>query len=327
MNLHKDKIAFEEFIPLAADHFGFQSFQIEKDYYVSLFLKNLIEVAPEIIFKGGTSLSKCYDVINRFSEDIDLTIYFDQEKLSRGALKANQRPLIDAIMKTVESLKFSFLNNEDEKVVSGRHFNKYKVGYERSFSSDGMHMLQHILIETMLSFRPYPCEEKFVSNYITKFLEKLERYDLIEKYELQPFNIRIQSIDRTFLDKLFAICDYHEAGDYKGKSRHLYDIHMIYQSDFLKLDILPTLVNQVIETRRDGKNTYSCQTGYKPVTILQEIIDKEVYKGDYYTNTKEFLSEFVNYEEAINSLKEIIAKGWIPNEIPEQTALVSESVK
>lgn len=67
MNLHEHKAVFQEVVEAASDEFNLQSFQVEKDYYVSLFLKNLHGVAPNIIFKGGTSLSKCYGVINRFS--------------------------------------------------------------------------------------------------------------------------------------------------------------------------------------------------------------------------------------------------------------------
>ena len=47
---------------------------IEKDYYVTMLLKLLSDKIPYIVFKGGTSLSKCYKVIKRFSEDIDITI-------------------------------------------------------------------------------------------------------------------------------------------------------------------------------------------------------------------------------------------------------------
>ena len=47
---------------------------IEKDYYVTLVLKEIATRNPDIVFKGGTSLSKCYKIIDRFSEDIDLNI-------------------------------------------------------------------------------------------------------------------------------------------------------------------------------------------------------------------------------------------------------------
>lgn len=97
---------FEEIIEAAADEFNLQTFQVEKDYYVSLLLKNLREVAPSIVFKGGTSLSKCYQVINRFSEDIDLTLNFEGDKLTSSPLKREQKDLIQSIKATTEKIEF-----------------------------------------------------------------------------------------------------------------------------------------------------------------------------------------------------------------------------
>ncbi|WP_242249019.1 nucleotidyl transferase AbiEii/AbiGii toxin family protein [Bacillus cereus group sp. BfR-BA-01523] len=313
MNLHEDKEAFQELVEATASEFKLQPFQVEKDYYVSFFLKNLREVAPEIVFKGGTSLSKCYSIIDRFSEDIDITIYFEKARLTNGEITKSQKPLIEAITQTIHRLSFSFLN--EGTVYPRLKFNKYEVGYTRMYEGNTQ-MLDHILVETTLTYKPYPCDIKDVSNYITKFLEK-EQPELIKEYQLQPFPMKIQTIERTFIDKIFALCDYHHDIDYKGKSRHIYDIHMIYRSGLLNEDILPELVMHIIETRRAGHKTYSCQTGYKPVEVLKGIIKGLVFFNDYETNTREFLSVYVEYGTAIASLEEILNRGWIPHSIPD----------
>ena len=71
MNLHSDKEAFKEIIALAADHFGYEQSHVEKDYWVSKILRDISmsEYADKTYFKGGTSLSKAYGLIERFSED------------------------------------------------------------------------------------------------------------------------------------------------------------------------------------------------------------------------------------------------------------------
>ena len=69
--LHNDRELFEQLILRTSESLGIKAEIIEKYYYVTLFLKELVSVSPEIIFKGGTSLSKCYHLIDRFSEDID----------------------------------------------------------------------------------------------------------------------------------------------------------------------------------------------------------------------------------------------------------------
>ncbi|MFT9426930.1 MAG: nucleotidyl transferase AbiEii/AbiGii toxin family protein [Sporolactobacillus sp.] len=72
MNLHQNKELFKEVIHAVSENSGLKSSIIEKDYYVSLLLERIKMNYPRIVFKGGTSLSKCYHLIHRFSEDIDL---------------------------------------------------------------------------------------------------------------------------------------------------------------------------------------------------------------------------------------------------------------
>ena len=70
MNLHHDKEAFAELIIGAANELAIPTNVIEKDYYVTITLKALAEKTKDLVFKGGTSLTKCYQLLDRFSEDI-----------------------------------------------------------------------------------------------------------------------------------------------------------------------------------------------------------------------------------------------------------------
>lgn len=72
--LHSDREQFRDAIDLAYEQTGVMVQAIEKDYYVTMLLRLLAQRMPYIVFKGGTSLSKCHKVIRRFSEDIDITI-------------------------------------------------------------------------------------------------------------------------------------------------------------------------------------------------------------------------------------------------------------
>lgn len=85
MWLHKNKADFIEAVQAVSQGLRIFPALIEKDYYVTLILKRLNEEIPGLIFKGGTSLSKCYKAINRFSEDIDLTL--DSEHLTERQRK------------------------------------------------------------------------------------------------------------------------------------------------------------------------------------------------------------------------------------------------
>ena len=72
--LHKDKEEFINAVNLASEYFHILPIIVEKDYYVTMILRELSERQGFVVFKGGTSLSKCHKAIKRFSEDIDITI-------------------------------------------------------------------------------------------------------------------------------------------------------------------------------------------------------------------------------------------------------------
>lgn len=84
MLLHNEKELFREAVISTAEELGLVVPIVEKDYYVTIILKKLSMECPESVFKGGTSLSKCHHVIDRFSEDIDIAF---SNKLSQGMRK------------------------------------------------------------------------------------------------------------------------------------------------------------------------------------------------------------------------------------------------
>ena len=103
--LHHDPSMFEQVILRVSEDTGIEASIIEKDYYVTLFLQRIVAHQPNIIFKGGTSLSKCYKLINRFSEDIDLNI--DTES---HPTEGQRRKLKEAIVSIIEEFGFTLTN-------------------------------------------------------------------------------------------------------------------------------------------------------------------------------------------------------------------------
>lgn len=105
MKLYEDSELFKQAISLTANYFKIDPAIVEKDYYVTIFLEELNKIAPNLLFKGGTSLSKCYGVINRFSEDIDLTL--EQEQITSGQRKRVKNAIVDVC----DRLNLKLLNN------------------------------------------------------------------------------------------------------------------------------------------------------------------------------------------------------------------------
>lgn len=73
MYLHEDKELFRQVLEKIYQSTGRRIAIIEKDYYVTMILRLLSGKSANCVFKGGTSLAKCFHVIDRFSEDIDIT--------------------------------------------------------------------------------------------------------------------------------------------------------------------------------------------------------------------------------------------------------------
>ena len=105
MNLHSDKEAFKEIIALAAEYFGYEQSHMEKDYWVSKILRDISmsEYADKTYFKGGTSLSKAYGLIERFSEDLDLFVFTGDKGASKQAEKTlNKKEHLEVEIKSCD---------------------------------------------------------------------------------------------------------------------------------------------------------------------------------------------------------------------------------
>lgn len=298
MALWNDKQTLISLCKQAGKYFDATPSVIEKDYYVTLFLKELVKRTPYLLFKGGTSLSKCYKVIDRFSEDIDLTLDQDYQSESK------RRGLKSAILEICDNLSIEITNIE--MIKSRRDYNCYKIDYSPMFKDGSINPL--LLVETVFMIKSFPYEIKSISSMIYEYLLNIGRIDLIEEYGLEPFNIHVQTLERTLVDKVFAICDYFMGNKVTRNSRHIYDIYKLLPK--IKLDDnLKSLAKEIRTLRKDGDRYYSAKDGISIPSTLKEIIDTNFYKKDYENVTTRILSKPVSYEDAIKSIQIIIENG------------------
>ncbi len=297
--LHNEKELFEQLILRTADEFGIKAAIVEKDYYVTLFLKAIVKEMPDIIFKGGTSLSKCYKLIDRFSEDIDLNID-TESKPTEG-----QRKQLKASILSVVEL-FGFTLNNPEDVRSRRAYNKYVVEFPSVF--DTPYLKEHLIIETSVYIRAYPTNRMSAASMIYEYLKKNGFEDLITTYDLEPFELKVQTAERTLIDKVYALGDYYLADKVTEHSRHIYDLYKLLDVVTLN-DGLKPLIEEVAKERKAHPACLSAQDGVNIRLLLQEILDKHVYKEDYEDITSALLFEKVSYEEATAAVQKIIDSG------------------
>jgi len=155
------------------------------------------------------------------------------------------------------------LTNPDN-VRSRREHHLYYVEYNKIFEG-AYEMLSHILLETIVVYQPYPTEKRPITKYVTKYLREINRLDLIDKYDLKEFEMTVQSIERTFVDKLFAMCDYYLENKVDRFSRHIYDIHMIWQSNLIDINSINKFIENVISDRQIyGDRNLSAKAGMRP---------------------------------------------------------------
>lgn len=297
--LHNDHSLFEQVILRVSEDTGIEASIIEKDYYVTLFLQQIVAQLPNIIFKGGTSLSKCYKLINRFSEDIDLNI--DTET---HPTEGQRKKLKEVIVSIIDEFGFTLTNPGN--VRSRRDYNRYIVDYPTIFPTS--YLKEHLIVETAVYIKAYPCKRMLASSLIYDYLERNGYTDLIEQYGLQPFELNVQAAERTLVDKVFALGDYYLSDAVREHSRHVYDIYKLL--DVVTLDeSMKELVKSVREERKPHVNCRSAKDGIDMNALLREIVDKAVYRQDYEDITAKILFENVPYETATTALLKIIASG------------------
>ena len=295
--LHKDREQFLEAIYLAEHQTGIMAQVIEKDYYVTMILRLLADRASYIVFKGGTSLSKCYKVIKRFSEDIDITV---DTSLSQGEKKKLKKIIVDI----VEELGLQIANLEETR--SSRNYNKYIIVYDTVLPMLGEALQPEVLIETSYMTVSIPTVVLPVSSYIGEMMIT-EAPDLLQAYALEAFEMKVQCIDRTLVDKVFAVCDYYLNNLVRKHSRHIYDIYKLLPLVQLD-DEFKNLVAEVREVRKTSLKCPSAQDGVNIREVLQTIIKEEIYKADYQEITEKFLEEQIPYQVAIGALKKIAGR-------------------
>ncbi len=226
---------------------GLRAFTIEKDAWVTLVLRMLFtsDLYPHIVFKGGTSLSKVYGLIERFSEDIDLSIdrkYLGFEgELSSGMIRKLRRSSHDFSAKILPNIlkgqltKYGVDNNVYEITVPNTKISDQDpeavfVNYESVFKEE-RYLLDPVKIEIGARSLNEPFNETNIDSIIDANFNNVA-------FTEEPFRIKAIAPEKTFLEKMILLHEEFKKPEdkvrYKRMSRHLYDIHQIAQTDYGK---------------------------------------------------------------------------------------------
>ena len=294
MNWYREYQAeWKEIIETVARELGRSEQMVEKDTIQSIFLFELAKSELPFVFKGGTSLSKVYNLIDRFSEDIDLS-------MNRRPTQSERVKSKELIIEIAENLGLVLSNPEEIK--SRYDYNKYVFKYDSLFSVIPL----EIIIETSYYQSVYPVDKHVVGSFVGRFC--LDRNIILPvPFEAAEVMMNVQSIERTFVDKVFAVCDYKIQNMQDRDSRHLYDICKLLQEVELNEE-LNKLIDMVRDDRMQSKNNPSAQLEYIIPDMLKEIIRSRFYEPDYKNVTQKLLYEDISYDYAIENGIAIIAE-------------------
>ncbi|WP_207436107.1 nucleotidyl transferase AbiEii/AbiGii toxin family protein [Sabulibacter ruber] len=224
MNLHQNPEVFRDAITATAEALQIRDVFVEKDYWVTLVLYRLAHspFVEQAIFKGGTSLSKAYNLIERFSEDIDLAINAPE------GMANNQ--VMQLIRKISKEITKDMIEVEDPyRTSKGSRFRKTLHDYGASLQGDYGQATDKVLVEINSFASPNPHQLMSIKTYISQFLAQRNLLDLIRQYGLAPFEVNVVRLERTFTEKVLALvrASYAEnpIDELSSKIRHVYDLH------------------------------------------------------------------------------------------------------
>lgn len=250
MNLHLDKDNFEGAIVAAADYFEIPEIFIEKDYWVTYALHQLFhsDVKDLIVFKGGTSLSKCYDVIQRFSEDIDIVVVKNDGD-SGNALKERLRNVTNVIDKSILEVVPDDPNTNKKGSIRKIIYSFPKVGVKGTYGE----VRENISLEVSHMGNTEPNHVKQIRTLIADYIKTTPTIELITQFGLEDFEVKALAVERTFCEKIISLVRFsyteNPLEDLSNIVRHTYDLTLLMKldsiKDFVNSDLFDSMLLQV----------------------------------------------------------------------------------
>ena len=249
----------------------------EKDWWVTAVLYALFHtsVSEYLLFKGGTSLSKGWDIINRFSEDIDLALsrdyFLNVKQLSCANCTSNTQihnlrekgqDFLFGEFKDELSAKLAEMglevtvltdndiaheNDEPKKVPHDKDPSVLYVQYPSLYDSQAAYAIPTVKVEISVLSMSEPYEMRRISSLIEQtFKDEDVDSDLVQ-------TIRTVSPARTFLEKAFLLCEEFQKGQPRTHrmTRHFYDLEKLMQTPYAEIALNDLeLYHEIVEHRR-----------------------------------------------------------------------------
>lgn len=276
MRLHEDKKLFQEAVRFTAQQMGILEIYIEKDYWVCYALKQIFTspVAEYSIFKGGTALSKCYKIIERFSEDIDLVVIKSEEE-TPNQLKNKIKKISDVVNDILPEIP---INGVTQKMGMNR---KTAHSYSQNFKGNFGQIRDVIIVEASWLGYFEPNEKRSIRTFISEMMEQNYQQEMIETFGLEPFEVSVLNPKRTFCEKIMSLVRFsyteNPIQDLRNKIRHIYDLHKLLINNeitlFFESDEFPQMLKKV---RQDDVLGYKNNNDWLSQPIKNALIFRDL---------------------------------------------------
>jgi hypothetical protein len=282
MILHENKTLFRQSIQFTADQLQIPAIYVEKDYWVTFALFTIFndEIGKDTVFKGGTALSKCFNMIERFSEDIDLVVLRHEGETNNQL--TNKIKKISSVVTTV--MPETNIANVTQKMGMNR---KTAHSYTKEFTGAYGQVRDVVIVEaTWLGyFEPYTT--KLLSSYVGEMMINNGQKAMAEANGLMPFEVRVLEVTRTLCEKIMSLVRFSYSAepmdDLKSKIRHMYDLHqLLSQTEFAEFFNAPAFEEMLIRVAQDDVASFKNNNAWlqhHPVEALVFRNVEEVWKA------------------------------------------------
>ncbi len=292
------------------DHPGINQVAIEKDWWVTMTLKALFQTDCHqyLSFKGGTSLSKCFNLIERFSEDIDLSIshsFFGIENTSksqRDKLRKAARKYIHETLSVQLSARLKGNGVEGFTIENVTHFQDNNGEWKPIDSDkDPTVILLHYpsIVENSISYIPPRVRIEVSCLSMDEPTQKCSIHSLIGDSfgnEDSGANSTIRTVvpTRTFLEKIFLLSEEFQKDKPRSTrmSRHLYDLEKLMDTKYGREALFDhSLYDAIMQHRRVYYALKYVDYNVKSDSICFMIPKSEIeaWKADYVDMRKFFI--------------------------------------
>lgn len=292
---------------------------IEKDYWICQILQKLSRHsnADRIVWKGGTSLSKAYGLIKRFSSDVDFAV------LSEDLSQNQQKKLVSRIGKDT-TIDFEEIVLPDKTIKNNRYrktYHSYKSVLQQKNSCLAF-LGNHVIVEINTYGNPYPFVKKSVQSFIAEMMASRNLNDMISEYDMRPFSLNVLDKRRTLCEKIVSLLRFsfedNPSEGVASKIRHFYDLYYLCHDqecrDFLNTDFRKELTVLIAHDKKEFD---------KPVRWRDSAVQKSPLLTDFGSLWRE-ISTLYHTELGALSYGELPREKTIESTITELLSFVKE---